>query len=84
MNIQPVLFGRLLKIRPMLPTDFDGLAKAASDPLIWAQHPEPRRYEREYFREKFFLPGLESKGCLVFENRCREIIGSSRYYNYSP
>jgi len=34
-NIQPNLIGKLVKIRPIAPADFEQLANAASDPKIW-------------------------------------------------
>ena len=64
--------------------DFEALFKAASDPLIWEQHPEPDRYKREVFR-KFFDSAMESKGAFVIiERKSGTIIGSSRYYEYRP
>src|SRR5260370_451024 len=40
-ELQPTLTGALIVLRPLTPADFDALAAAAGDPLIWAQHPEP-------------------------------------------
>ena len=33
--------GAMLSLRPLRPDDFDALFAAASDPLVWEQHPEP-------------------------------------------
>lgn len=38
-NLQPVLYGRILKLRPIKAHDFEELYQAASDKLIWEQHP---------------------------------------------
>jgi len=46
LNIQPTLIGKLVKIRPILNSDFESLYKVASDPLLWELHPEPLRYQR--------------------------------------
>src|SRR5207244_1753593 len=46
-NLQPTLTGQLLELRPLRPDDFDALFAAASDPLIWEQHPESDSYNRE-------------------------------------
>jgi RimJ/RimL family protein N-acetyltransferase len=82
-EFQPVLIGPTITLRPLRSDDFDGLHAAASDPLIWEQHPDPGRYEREAFRERFFAGGLESGGAfLVFENSTSRIIGSSRFYDW--
>jgi len=45
-NLQPALYGRRLALRPLREADFETLYKAASDRLIWEQHPEPQRAER--------------------------------------
>ena len=64
--------------------DFDALFKAASDPLIWEQHPENDRYQRAVF-ERFFDGAIESKGAFaVIERKSGRIIGSSRCCNLNP
>jgi N-acetyltransferase len=42
-ELQPVLTGKLIQLRPLKPEDFEALFRAASDPLIWEQHPESDR-----------------------------------------
>lgn len=80
--LQPNLKGRLLTLRPLAAEDFDALFAAASDPLIWEQHPERNRYEQEVFK-KFFDSGIVSKGAFVaIDNANGEVIGSSRYYDF--
>src|SRR5438128_11033102 len=83
-HVQPTLKGQLIELRPLRLDDFDALFAAASDPLIWAQHPEPDRFKREVFT-RFFDSALESQGALVILDReTGSIIGSSRYYDYKP
>lgn len=83
-ELQPVLHGPTLTLRPLQPDDFEALYAAASDPLIWEQHPEPTRYQRDVFR-KFFDAGIESKGAFVAIDRATgQIVGSSRYYDWKP
>jgi RimJ/RimL family protein N-acetyltransferase len=83
-NLQPVLRGELLELRPLRPDDFDALHAVASDPLIWEQHPVRDRYKVEVFQE-FFRTGLDSGGALVAIDRSDgAIIGSSRYHGYDP
>src|ERR1700690_2647439 len=78
-DLQPTLTGELLELRPMRADDFDALFQAASDPLIWEQHPEPDRYKEPIFR-KFFDGGMRSGGAIVAIDRATgQIIGSSRY-----
>src|ERR1700758_571282 len=83
-ELQPTLEGDLLRLRPLASTDFDALFAAASDPLIWEQHPENDRYKREVFR-RFFDGAIESKGAFaVIARKTGRIIGSSRYCNLNP
>ncbi len=83
-DLQPVLQGELLTLRPLLPGDFDELFAVASDPLIWEQHPVRDRYREDVFRE-FFRTGLECGGALIaLDRRDGEVIGSSRFYGYDP
>ena len=83
-DLQPTLKGELIEVRPLTPDDWDALFQAASDPLIWQQHPERDRYTREVF-QKFFQGALDSKGAfVVIERKSGRIIGSSRYCNLKP
>ena len=83
-DLQPTLTGDLIEVRPLKREDFDALFAAASDPLIWEQHPESDRYERAIF-EKFFEGAIESKGAFaVIDRKSGRIIGSSRYHNLVP
>ena len=80
-DLQPTLQGSLIELRPLKPEDFEALLQAASDPLIWEQHPEPDRYKREIF-QRYFDSGLASKGALVvIDRKSGRIIGSSRYHD---
>src|SRR3989440_5541544 len=63
-DLQPVLKGELLGLRPLRPEDFHDLYAVASDPLIWEQHPIKDRYKEEVFKE-FFREALESGGALI-------------------
>ena len=83
-DLQPVLTGDLLELRPLRPEDFDALYAAASDPLIWEQHPSSDRYQLDVFKE-FFRGALESGGAfLVLDRKDGLVIGSSRYAGYDP
>src|SRR2546430_14921133 len=80
-DLQPILKGELIELRPLRPQDFDALFSAASDPKIWEQHPDSDRYQREVF-QGFFDGALESKGAFaIIERKSGRIIGSSRYCN---
>ena len=82
-DLQPHLVGDLLELRPLRLDDFDALYGAASDPLIWEQHPAHDRWQEPVFRE-FFQRGLDSGGAFaVIDRTAGRIIGSSRYFAYS-
>src|SRR5271169_5616154 len=82
-DLQPVLKGEILELRPLRPEDFHDLYSVASDPLIWEQHPIQDRYKEEVFRE-FFREALESGGALVvIDSKDGQVIGSSRFHAYN-
>src|SRR5215813_15412662 len=83
-DLQPALVGETISLRPLIADDFEALYAAASDPLIWEQHPEPLRYQREVF-EEFFAGALASGGALLVTDKASgEVIGTSRYYGWNP
>ncbi len=83
-DLQPTLRGNLIELRPLTRDDFNALFAAASDPLIWEQHPESDRYTRKVF-QSFFDGAIDSKGAFaIVEAKSGRIIGSSRYCNLDP
>ena len=83
-DLQPILKGSLVQLRPLVVEDFEGLYAVASNPLIWEQHPEPLRYRRDVF-QKFFDGAIASKGAFaVMDMSSGRMIGSSRYYDFIP
>jgi RimJ/RimL family protein N-acetyltransferase len=80
----PVLKNELIIARQLLPSDFDSLYAAASDPLIWEQHPNPNRWQKDAFTN-YFEGAIQSQGALLVkyaENG--EVIGSSRFSDWIP
>jgi len=81
-DLQPLLKGDLLELRPLGREDFHRLYAVASDPLIWEQHPEKDRYKEEIFK-RFFREAVESGGALIaLDARDGKVIGSSRFHGY--
>jgi N-acetyltransferase len=80
-DLQPVLTGELLSLRPLREDDFQDLYAVASDPLIWEQHPSKDRYKTEVFKD-FFREAMESGGALIVHSRDGRVIGSSRFNGY--
>ncbi len=80
---QPHLVGRLVEVRPLEARDYEALRAAASDPLIWEQHPDARW--REDIFQDFFAQHLASGGALLVLDRSDgRVIGTSRYHGYDP
>ncbi|MDI9334353.1 MAG: GNAT family N-acetyltransferase [Cytophagales bacterium] len=77
------LMGDAMTLRPLQSQDFEALYAAASDPLIWEQHPDPLRYQRDAFQTKFFEPAVQSqRAYVVIDKASGQMLGSSRYYDY--
>ena len=83
-DIQPVLIGAQVMLRPLLATDADALYAVASDPEIWAMHPFRDRYKREIF-DGFFADAIASQGAFAILDKATDaIIGSTRFASYDP
>ena len=81
-DLQPVLRGQLVELRPLRPDDFDALYAVASDPLLWEQHPARNRHEEPIFLE-FLREAIVSGGALIaIDVATQQIIGSSRFHGY--
>ena len=81
-ELQPTLTGERLELRPLRPDDWNALYAAASDPLLWEQHPESDRYKPDVFR-RYFDGALDSGGAFaVIDRATGRIIGSTRYHAY--
>ena len=81
-DMQPVLTGQLLSLRPLAAGDFESLYAVAADPLIWEQHPEKTRCEEGPFRA-FFAEALDSGGALAaLDGKDGKIIGTSRFFGH--
>src|SRR5215470_1879204 len=81
-DLQPILKGELLELRPLRAEDFQDLYAVASDPLIWEQHPIKDRYKEEVFKG-FFREALESGGALIaIDSKDGHVVGSSRFHGF--
>jgi RimJ/RimL family protein N-acetyltransferase len=81
-DLQPTIANNLVSIAPLQEGDFEALYTVASDPLIWEQHPNKNRYQREVF-QNFFNGAMESGGAFLVKGAATgEIIGSSRFYDW--
>ena len=85
MNLQPNhLSNHLIRLEPLQPSHFNELYETASDPLIWEQHPNPNRYQKEVF-ESFFEGALASGGAFIVRDvDTGKALGSTRFYDLKP
>lgn len=83
-TLQPLfLKNETILIEPLQEVDFEELYLVASDPLVWEQHPNKLRYQRDVF-QNYFEGAMLSKGAFLVRNtKTNEVIGSSRYYDYN-
>ncbi len=84
-NWQPLsLENAIVKLLPLVTSDFAHVFEVASDPLIWEQHPTKDRYKEEVF-QLFFDGALASNTAfIIIDKTLNKIIGSTRYYDYQP
>jgi RimJ/RimL family protein N-acetyltransferase len=81
--LQPILQNEIVRLQPLQSDDFEALYKVASDPLVWEQHPNKTRYQRDVF-ESFFKGAMESGGAFLAKDASTgEVIGSSRFYDFN-
>ena len=82
-NLFPEPIHTQFSLEGVAESDFESLYAVASDPLIWEQHPESNRWQRNVF-SVFFANGLANDlGCFVIRERLtQEVVGSTRYYGY--
>lgn len=70
-------------LEPLQKQHFEALFLVASDPLIWAQHPNPERYKRDQFTTFFEGAIASDNAFLIIEKATNEIMGSTRFYDYN-
>jgi hypothetical protein len=76
-----LLQNELVTLTPLSNNDFEKLYLAASDPLIWEQHPQKDRYKKEVFSKYFEGALLSDTAFLVRNTATNEVIGCTRYYD---
>lgn len=85
MDLQPLhLRSDNVELHPLQENDFEALFSVASDPLVWAQHPNPDRYREDVFRN-FFNGAMQSGGAFIIRDaQSGAPIGSTRFYDHLP
>jgi hypothetical protein len=69
----------IIKFLPLCGTDFEELFAAASDPLIWEQHPNSDRYKREVFQPYFEGAIASNTAFKIIDKSSDKIIGCTRF-----
>lgn len=83
-DFQPTLEGPRVIVRPIVADDWSDLFAAASDPLVWEQHPAKDRYEEDKFRA-YFDDAIACGSAFTFVDKASgKLIGSSRYNDFDP
>ncbi|XVJ66696.1 MAG: GNAT family N-acetyltransferase [Lacibacter sp.] len=81
-HFQPTLQNNLVLLQPLQQDDFEPLYMVAADPLVWEQHPNKNRYQREVF-QNYFNGAMQSNGAmLILDKATDEVAGCSRFYEY--
>ena len=82
MDRQPILQDDSVILTPLRSDEFEELLSVSSDPLIWAQHPNPDRWQREVFRT-YFDGAMASDGAFMIRDKgSGKAIGSTRFYDH--
>lgn len=82
-SIQPQLENEMAQLIPLKEVDFESLYEVASNPEVWANHPNKNRCERDVFKI-FFRGAIESQGAFVIIDKANnKVIGSTRFYDYN-
>jgi len=82
-DLQPVLQNEAIALIPLQEADFDALYAVASDPEVWAQHPNKDRWKEDVFRT-FFEGAIQSGGAFkVIDKNTGATLGSTRFYDYN-
>jgi len=83
-DLQPNhLKNNLISLSPLQENDFEELYAVANDELLWEQHPNKLRYQRDVF-QNFFEGAMLSRGAfLIRDSKTNEVVGSSRFYDYN-
>ena len=79
-DIQPILLGQNYLVFPLTEADREELYRAASDPVLWEQHPAKNRWKRSVFNV-YFDALVATPGSVVFVcEKDLRVVGCSRIY----
>ncbi len=83
-DLQPNhLKNNLISLSPLQEKNFEELYAVANDELLWEQHPNKLRYQRDVFQNFFEGAMLSGGAFLIRDSKTNEVVGSSRFYDYN-
>lgn len=82
-SVQQVLENDRALLLPLQQDDFEAVYAVASDPAVWAQHPNKDRWKQEVF-EVFFEGAMASGGAFkIIDKATGQVAGCTRFYDYN-
>ncbi|MVZ61979.1 GNAT family N-acetyltransferase [Sphingobacterium humi] len=72
----------LVKLIPLLKEDYEWVYAAASDPQIWEQHPDQRRYSPIGFTKYFQKLLAADLPYLILHEKTEQVIGATCFYQF--
>lgn len=81
-DLQPILTGEAVILRPIRSEDWDEMYAAASDPLIWEGHPATDRWKEPNFRQVFDSAIAMRSAFAILDRESGRIIGCTRYCSH--
>lgn len=82
-NNYSLLKNEKVTLYPLKKDDFETLYSVACDPVIWEQHPNKNRWQKEVFRT-FFEGALQSQcAFIIVDQQTGNTIGSTRIYDHN-
>ncbi|MCT1526400.1 GNAT family N-acetyltransferase [Sphingobacterium hotanense] len=77
------LSNELVKLIPMIKEDYEWVYAAASDPKIWEQHPDTRRYSPIGFTKYFQKLIATDIPYLIIDQKTEQVIGATSFYQFN-
>lgn len=77
-DVQPILSGERVTLRPVTAEDWEALFALGGEPEVWAGHPARDRYLEPNFRQ-YFEGGLAGRALVATRTANGEVMGWSRF-----
>ena len=81
-DLQPTLEGKQVIVRPVREHDWEQMYEVASDPAVWALHPDKDRYKEDVFRRYFDGAMSSASAFSIIDRDTGKVCGSSRFHGH--